>query len=58
MSIEVTEEGTCQECGSDMEIHDSGMYKKFRWYAYRCPVCGYETSDEPDWDSMKGGHDY
>ena len=25
---------------------------------YECPECGERETDEPDWDSMKGGKDY
>lgn len=49
----------CYHCGSDnLKHHDSGTYKRFRWDAYKCLDCGEITSDEPDWDNMKGGYDY
>lgn len=39
----------CEECGSDnTRLTDFG---------YKCIECGYINEYEPDWDSMKGGHD-
>lgn len=50
----------CPLCGSDVEVIDSGSYKGKVWYHYECtnPECQHEESEEPDWDSMPGGHDY
>jgi len=48
----------CPECGSALinsEISGSGKYE---WWEHECLVCGYKWSEEPDWDSMKGGPDY
>lgn len=37
-----------------MEVFEVG----YDWTSYECTECGHIESDEPDWDSMKGGHDY
>ena len=49
--------GTCPECGKELyaEEEGDGVYV---WNEYYCPDHGLISSDEPDWDSMKGGHDY
>ena len=39
----------CPECGGEMEAVD--------YYLYVCPHCGEEIDDEPEWDSLPGGHD-
>jgi len=40
----------CPECGAEMEVIRSGEYKRIEWYHVRCTVCGYEDSEEPDFD--------
>ena len=50
-------EDECTMCGGETEIIDSGSYNGSVWNHYRCTECGYEESEEPDWDSMPGGHD-
>jgi hypothetical protein len=47
----------CPQCDIEMEVVDSGSYKGHTWYDYQCPFCDYCYSEEPDWDSMSGGHD-
>lgn len=42
----------CTECGSEMELFDSGKYKHTEWHNYVCPECGNEETNEPDWDSL------
>ena len=51
-------ERECPICGGDMEEKDSGGYKGYIWNTVECIECGHIESDEPDWDSMPGGHDY
>lgn len=50
-------ENPCDNCGSELDIEpqQSGKYK---WNDYECPICHERTSNEPDWDSLPGGHDY
>ena len=43
----------CKYCGGEMEPFEVGS----NWESYRCVKCGHIESNEPDWDSMKGGHD-
>ena len=43
-------EKECPECDSLMDKTDT--------YEWECPECGFKLNIEPDWDSMKGGHDY
>lgn len=40
----------CPSCGSD-------EYEKVTDWRKRCIECNYEESNEPDWDSMRGGPD-
>jgi uncharacterized Zn finger protein len=41
----------CPECGSDqLEITDSGLYKRVKWYEYTCLECGIVISNEPDYE--------
>lgn len=52
----------CPKCMSDnTEIIgcDSDLVKGrvVTYNYYRCLNCEFEFSDEPDWDSMSGGHD-
>lgn len=47
----------CPQCDVEMEMVDFGSYNGKEWYQYECPFCDYCCSDEPDWDSMSGGHD-
>lgn len=47
----------CPLCGGSVEVVDFGSYKGKTWYHYKCTECNYEESEEPDWDSMLGGHD-
>lgn len=47
----------CPECGSEMEITDSGEYRNHDWENWKCFECGETIINEPDWDSMPGGHD-
>ncbi len=42
--------GECPECGADM-IHTDE-------YMTACVACDYFHNAEPDWDFMRGGHDY
>ena len=53
----VHENLTCPKCGEEMEITDSGTYRHIDWDNAKCTSCGYEDINEPDWDSMAGGHD-
>jgi hypothetical protein len=53
----------CEVCGStDLELDDSGHNTINRqyipWESYKCLDCGHITSNEPDPDFLKGGHDY
>ena len=49
----------CEECGSEMEPEEESHGNK-TWTNYKCenPFCDNAISNEPDWDTMKGGHDY
>jgi DNA-directed RNA polymerase subunit M/transcription elongation factor TFIIS len=48
----------CPECGSsDIDIWEQGSYKGKEWTNYKCNDCDHRWGNEPDWDSMKGGHD-
>ena len=47
----------CPLCGGNITIIDFGSYKGKIWYHYQCEECYYQESEEPDWDSMSGGHD-
>ena len=49
--------GTCPECGKELYAEQEGD-GKHTWNEYYCPDCGLQSSDEPDWDSLKGGHDH
>ena len=40
----------CPECGADMVAADE--------YITECVACDHFHNAEPDWDSMRGGHDY
>ncbi len=41
---------TCPECGAEMEVTDSGRYRRVNWDNYKCPECGREVINEPDPD--------
>ena len=47
----------CQECGCEVEI-ESDSHGKYDWENKKCTHCDYADSNEPDWDTMPGGHDY
>jgi len=49
----------CPECGSEIIITNDG-FDDFEWEEHRCVNhnCGYSTTTEPDFDTMKGGKDY
>lgn len=47
----------CPQCNIELEVVDCGVYKGKLWNEYECPECDYCFSEEPDWDSMPGGHD-
>ena len=52
------EQNQCEECGCEMEVefNEEGTYK---WKDYKCEnaYCEATKTNEPDWDSMKGGFD-
>lgn len=50
-------EDGCTMCGSETEVVDFGTFKGFKWHHWKCTDCGHEESNEPDYDSMYGGHD-
>ena len=43
----------CDECSSDLELHDSGSYRDFDWIALKCTSCGKIFSDEPKFHDEK-----
>jgi len=47
----------CENCGSEMDVEVEG-WGKHKWNVYSCTVCGENSSEEPDWDSKPGGHDF
>jgi hypothetical protein len=49
----------CDQCGCEMEGEEDG-HGKHTWTDWECsnPNCDNKISNEPDWDSMPGGHDY
>ena len=48
----------CDSCGSSNIEHVTTVtYKRIDFNTYKCNDCGYVMSDEPDWDSLPGGHD-
>jgi hypothetical protein len=52
----------CKWCGSEnIQLFDEGYSKVvgriISWEAHRCLECGEITSNEPDPDFEKGGHD-
>jgi len=52
-------ENECDECGCEMESEEDS-HGKHSWTNFNCsnPNCSNGWSNEPDWDSMPGGHDY
>jgi hypothetical protein len=48
----------CPECGFDMEFIDGEDHGKYKWHERECLNCGKRVSNEPNWDSVPGGHDY
>lgn len=51
--------GECPECGCEIEIEEDS-HGKHQWENKKCinKECGYSEINEPDWDSLPGGHDY
>jgi len=49
----------CEECGCEM-IESRDGYDRIYWSEWDCenPYCENRETDEPDHDTMKGGHDY
>ncbi len=49
----------CEECGCEMIEERDGCNGKY-WSEWECenPYCDNKETDEPDWDTMKGGHDW
>ena len=49
----------CDQCGCEMEVQDESQ-GKYSWQNHNCenPYCDNGSTNEPDWDSMPGGHDY
>jgi len=45
----------CPECGCEMIVENESS-----WINCKCENsdCGHATTNEPDWDTMKGGKDY
>ena len=43
---------TCSVCGHIMNVYDSGYLKNIVWNEYRCPICGFWFSEEPDYDQF------
>lgn len=52
-------ENECENCGCEVE-EDIQRDGKHTWSAFECsnPNCNNQWSNEPDWDTMKGGKDY
>ena len=52
-------EHPCGECGSEMTSERDGCDGKY-WNEWTCenPCCDNTESDEPDHDTMQGGHDW
>jgi hypothetical protein len=47
----------CPKCGCQVE-HEPHVYESHIWEVWHCTNCNFSTSNEPDWDGMKGGKDY
>lgn len=47
----------CPRCGNEMKGEITGA-DGIEWEDSECTVCGFETTQETDWDSMPGGKDY
>ena len=51
---------TCPYCEEQTEMIpvDDFFIDHYLITVYECLICGERETDEPDWDSMKGGKDY
>jgi hypothetical protein len=47
----------CPNCGFEMDFTDEGKVGRFIWHERTCLNCGKVVSNEPDWDTVPGGHD-
>jgi hypothetical protein len=47
----------CPECGYEMDFTDEGKVGRYIWHERTCLNCGKVISNEPDWDTVSGGHD-
>lgn len=52
-------EKPCPECGCELN-YEGDSADGYSWVNIDCSnsACDYATSDEPDWDTMPGGHNY
>ena len=58
MNRDLFEPDVCTECGSEnIEFICTVTYKRNDYSTYKCKDCGNVMSNEPDWDSLPGGHD-
>ncbi len=51
-----TGENPCPECGCELDVEHDGS-GSHSWTNINCTFCDYGDTDEPNWDSMPGGHD-
>lgn len=49
--------GDCPTCGCELETYEDGQ-GRYVWLNTECTNCDYKDSNEPDWDTMRGGYAY
>ncbi len=49
--------GDCPQCGCETTEEEQGAFDRV-WVETECSNCDYRDSNEPDWDTIRGGHAY